>query len=50
MMRRGGTSGWRTLLRDATGEELSSRAMVEYFEPLMTWLERENRGRAIGWE
>jgi peptidyl-dipeptidase A len=50
MMRRGATADWRTVLRDATGEELSTRAMVEYFQPLMTWLERQNRGRQVGWE
>ena len=50
MMRRGATADWRTVLRDATGEELSTRAMVEYFQPLMTWLEKQNRGRRIGWE
>ena len=50
MMRRGATADWRTVLRDATGEELSTRAMVEYFEPLMVWLEKQNRGRQVGWE
>jgi peptidyl-dipeptidase A len=38
------------VLREATGEELSTRAMVEYFRPLMSWLEEQNRGRTIGWE
>jgi len=23
---------------------------VEYFKPLMAWLEKQNRGRKIGWE
>ena len=50
MMRQGATADWRTVLRDATGEELSTRAMVEYFKPLMNWLEKQNRGRQIGWE
>jgi peptidyl-dipeptidase A len=50
MMRRGATADWRTVLREATGEELSTRAMVEYYKPLMAWLERQNRGRRIGWE
>jgi len=50
MMRQGATREWRAVLRDATGEELSTRAMVEYFKPLMTWLEKQNRGRQVGWE
>lgn len=50
IMERGGTEDWRKVLRDATGENLSTRAMVEYFKPLMTWLQEQNHGRKIGWE
>jgi peptidyl-dipeptidase A len=50
IMRRGATRDWRTILRDATGEDLSTRAMVEYFRPLQEWLEKENAGREAGWE
>ena len=50
IMRQGATRDWRTVLREATGEELSTRAMVEYFKPLMVWLEKQNRGRQVGWE
>jgi peptidyl-dipeptidase A len=45
----GGTRDWRTLLREATGEELSTRAMLDYFKPLQAWLEEQNKGRTIGW-
>ncbi len=50
IMDKGATEDWRKVLRDATGEDLSTRAMVEYFKPLMAWLEKQNRGRKIGWE
>ena len=50
IMEKGGTEDWRKVLKDATGEELSTRAMVEYFKPLMAWLEKENKGRQIGWD
>jgi len=50
IMRQGGTPDWRRVLRDATGEDLSTRAMVEYFRPLEQWLEKQNRGREIGWD
>jgi peptidyl-dipeptidase A len=50
IMEKGGTEDWRKVLKDATGEELSTRAMVEYFKPLQSWLEKENKGRQIGWE
>ena len=50
IMEKGATEDWRTVLREATGEDLSPRAMVEYFAPLQRWLEEQNRGRTIGWE
>ncbi|HWX23704.1 MAG TPA: M2 family metallopeptidase, partial [Vicinamibacteria bacterium] len=50
IMEKGGTENWRTVLRGATGEDLSTRAMAEYFKPLMSWLQEQNRGRPIGWE
>lgn len=50
IMEQGATRDWREVLREATGEDLSTRAMVEYFRPLMTWLRKQNRGRQVGWE
>jgi len=48
-LEKGATEDWRKLLKDATGEELSTRAMAEYFAPLTKWLEKQNKGRQIGW-
>jgi peptidyl-dipeptidase A len=45
----GKTQDWRKLLRDATGEEISAKPMLEYFAPIMAWLQKENRGREVGW-
>jgi peptidyl-dipeptidase A len=45
----GATKDWNAVLREATGEGLSARAMLAYFEPLTKWLEQENKGRAVGW-
>lgn len=50
VLRQGATRDWRVVLREATGEDLSTRAMVEYFKPLQAWLEKQNKGRPIGWE
>ena len=50
IMEKGKTEDWRKVLKDATGEELSTRAMVEYYAPLMKWLQEQNKGRKIGWE
>ena len=49
IMAKGGTEDWRKVLREATGEDISTRAMAEYFAPLMGWLEEQNRGRETGW-
>ncbi len=46
----GATRDWRELLKETTGEELSTRAMRDYFQPLTRWLEEQNRGRKIGWD
>jgi peptidyl-dipeptidase A len=43
ILEKGATEDWREVLKAATGEELSTRAMVEYYRPLQGWLEKENR-------
>jgi peptidyl-dipeptidase A len=50
ILKKGGTEDWRKVLKEATGEDISTRAMMEYFKPLMAWLEEQNKGRQIGWE
>jgi peptidyl-dipeptidase A len=50
LLKKGGTEDWRKVLKEATGEDISTRAMMDYFKPLMTWLEEQNKGRQIGWE
>lgn len=50
IMEKGKTEDWRKVIKEATGEELSTRAMVEYYAPLMQWLQDQNKGRPIGWE
>jgi peptidyl-dipeptidase A len=48
ILSKGKTGDWRKLLKEKTGEELSARAMLEYFKPLMEFLKKENEGRKIG--
>ncbi len=43
ILEQGATRDWRVVLKEATGEELSTRAMMEFFKPLKAWLEKENR-------
>jgi peptidyl-dipeptidase A len=50
ILKKGGTEDWRKVLKEATGEDISTRAMMEYFKPLMSWLEEQNKGRQIGWQ
>ena len=50
ILKKGGTEDWRKVLKEATGEDITTRAMMDYFKPLMSWLEEQNKGRQIGWE
>jgi peptidyl-dipeptidase A len=50
ILKKGGTEDWRKVLKEATGEDISTRAMAEYFKPLQSWLEAQNTGRQIGWD
>jgi len=45
IMRPGASKDWRAVLREKTGEDLSARAMVEYFQPLMVYLKAQNKAR-----
>ena len=43
ILEKGQTEDWRKVIREATGEDLSTRAMKAYFAPLQAWLANENR-------
>ena len=45
----GATRDWDAVLKEATGQSLSAQPMMTYFAPLLTWLEKQNIGRKIGW-
>jgi len=45
IMRPGASRDWREVLREKTGEDLSARAMLKYFEPLTAYLQTVNQGR-----
>lgn len=45
IMSSGATKNWREVMIEATGEEMNAKAMVRYFDPLMTWLKEQNKGR-----
>ena len=41
----GASKDWRVALKEQTGSDLSAKAMLDYFEPLMGYLKKENEGR-----
>ena len=45
IMRPGSSRDWRVVLKEKTGEDLSARAMIDYFQPLMAYLKIQNKGR-----
>ena len=45
LMSSGATKNWRDVMKEATGEDMNANAMVRYFDPLMTWLREQNKGR-----
>jgi len=49
IMKSGATKDWRVVIREATGEDLSAKAMLDYYQPVLDYLKKENAGRQLGW-
>ncbi len=49
IMAPGATRDWREVLREHTGRDLTAEPMLEYYAPLMAYLEEQNRGRECTW-
>jgi peptidyl-dipeptidase A len=50
MLAMGASKPWPDALQAFTGKrEMDGTAMIAYFKPLMTWLQKENRGKQCGW-
>ena len=50
MLSLGQSRPWRDALEELTGQrDMDASAIVEYFGPLMTWLQEQNAGRQCGW-
>jgi peptidyl-dipeptidase A len=45
LMRPGASEDWRELLKQSIGSDMSAKAMIEYFSPLMSYLKEVNKGR-----
>jgi len=50
MLEMGASRPWPDALVAFTGtRQMSGKAMMEYFAPLMKWLEKQNKGEKAGW-
>ena len=50
MLELGASKPWPDALEQITGSrEMDASAIIDYFQPLMSWLEARNEGRACGW-
>ena len=46
----GASRSWQETMLDFTGEKgLDASAILEYFQPLKVWLDRQNAGKPVGW-
>jgi peptidyl-dipeptidase A len=50
LLKLGATRDWREVIREKTGEDISPKAMLEYFAPVMDYLKKENAGQNTSWE
>jgi peptidyl-dipeptidase A len=50
MLVKGMSQPWQETLAELTGgREMDASAMLDYFAPLMEWLETQNAGHPVGW-
>jgi peptidyl-dipeptidase A len=50
MLATGASQPWQDTLEELTGTRaMDATAIVDYFQPLMEWLEEQNSGRSCGW-
>ncbi len=45
ILSKGATQDWQTLLKENTGQTLNAKAMLDYFAPLVQWLQEQNKDR-----
>jgi peptidyl-dipeptidase A len=50
MLAAGASEPWQDTLEKLTGtREMDATAIIDYFQPLMAWLEEQNEDRSCGW-
>ncbi|HXO19933.1 MAG TPA: M2 family metallopeptidase [Thermoanaerobaculia bacterium] len=50
MLEMGQSQPWQVALKEMTGSDrMDATAILDYFAPLKTWLDEQNKGRKCGW-
>jgi len=50
MLAMGQSKAWQAAMKAMTGEDRAdASALVEYFQPVLTWLKEQNKGEKVGW-
>jgi peptidyl-dipeptidase A len=50
MLQKGASQPWQPTLKELTGtEQMDASAIIDYFAPLMGWLQEKNKGQSCGW-
>jgi peptidyl-dipeptidase A len=51
MLSLGASQPWPDTLEQLTGtRQIDGAAIIQYFQPLMSWLETQNKGQTCGWQ
>jgi peptidyl-dipeptidase A len=51
MLAMGASKPWPLAMQALTGQtNMDAAAIIDYFQPLMTWLNEQNAGRQCGWQ
>lgn len=51
MLKMGASKVWPVALAKVTGNtDMSAQPIIDYFEPLITWLKEQNKGTSIKWD
>ncbi|KAL5009469.1 hypothetical protein ScPMuIL_011774 [Solemya velum] len=51
MLKQGSSKPWQSILESMTGQsEMDAEPFIEFFQPLIDWLEKQNAGERVGWD
>ena len=45
ILEQGASKDWRLVMKESLGEEISAKPMLDYYQPLVSWLKDQNKGR-----